>query len=114
MNVEVIIAKSFAPDFKRLRKKYRSIQSDVDNLICALRENPFQGTSIGRNMRKIRMPISSKGRGKSGGARVITHVMVVAEINSATVRLLTIYYKSDMESVSDSKLLAILKQEGLL
>lgn len=45
---------------------------------------------------------------------MITHVMVVAEINSATVRLLTIYYKSDMESVSDSKLLAILKQEGLL
>ena len=114
MNVEIIIAKSFEPDFKHLRKKYRSIQSDVDKLIVKLREDPLQGIDIGHNMRKIRLPISSKGRGKSGGARVITHVIVVAEVDEATVRLLTIYDKSEKESVPDSKLLEILKQEGLL
>ena len=111
---EVIPTKHFLRELKKLSKRHRSIKDDVDNLIGGLRTNPLEGTDLGHNMRKIRLPISSKGRGKSGGARVITHVIVVAEVDEATVRLLTIYDKSEKESVPDSKLLEILKQEGLL
>lgn len=39
----------------------------------------MQGTEIAPNIRKIRMPITAKGRGKSGGARVITYNAIVAE-----------------------------------
>ena len=112
--IDVIATKYFLRELKQLAKRHRSIKSDARNLEDRLKKNPLEGTDIGHNMRKIRMPISSKGRGKSGGARVITHVTVVAEVDETTVRLLTIYDKSEKESVPDSKLLAILKQEGLL
>ena len=112
MNVEVIIAETFNPEFKRLRKKYRSIQSDVDNLIADLRVNPLQGTDIGRNLRKVRMAISSKGKGKSGGARVITHVII--EVEDTAVKLLTIYDKADKENLSEGELNRLLKRNDLL
>ena len=112
--VDVIATKPFLRALKKLGKRYRSIPKDAANLEDSLREDPLQGIDIGHNMRKLRMPISSKDRGKSRGARVITHVTVVAEVDETTVRLLTIYDKSEKESVPDSKLLEILKQEGLL
>ena len=114
MNSEIAYSKDFLRDLKHLRKKHRSIESDVVSLIADLRENPLQGTDIGLNMRKIRLPISSKGRGKSGGARVITHVTVVVEIDSAKVNLLKIYDKSERESITDAELRALLKKNGLL
>ena len=50
-------------------------------------------------MRKIRMPIASKGKGKSGGARVLTLNVFVSD--DAEVTLLTIYDKNEIENVSD-------------
>ena len=45
------------------------------------------------------MAISSKGKGKSGGARVLTLTMLVS--GDADVTLLTIYDKNEIENVSD-------------
>ena len=83
-------------------------------LIADLRRNPLQGISIGHGMRKMRLPISSKGKGKSGGARVISHVTIVAEVDGAIVRLLKIYDKSERESISDAELRELLKKNALL
>lgn len=44
------------------------------------------------------MAITSKGRGKSGGARIITYTVVISE-NSGNVYLLSIYDKSDFSTV---------------
>ncbi len=49
--------------------------------------NPQIGTDLGNGLRKIRMRISSKGRGKSGGARVISFTVVVA-IDETEINLL--------------------------
>ena len=114
MNVEVIIMQTFKPDFKRLRRKYRSLDGDMAHLIADLRKNPLQGISIGHGMRKMRLPISSKGRGKSGGARVISHVTIVAEVDGAIVRLLKIYDKAKRETISDAELHELLRKNGLL
>ena len=114
MNVEVIIVQTFKPDFKRLRKKYKSLDDDMAYLIADLRKNPLQGISIGHGMRKMRVPISSKNKGKSGGARVISHVTVVVEVEVATVRLLKIYDKSERESITDTELRELLKKNRLL
>lgn len=71
------------------------------------------GVDLGKGLRKVRMAIASKGKGKSGGARVITFVVLLAT-NDAEVKLLTIYDKSDRENIPDSELQAIMKHNGLI
>jgi len=73
----------------------------LDNLTI----KPDQGISIGKNCFKIRLAISSKGKGKSGGARVITNIVVTEN----TVFLLAIYDKADKETLSDKELIELLK-----
>lgn len=80
---------------------------DFEQLLKRLKENPQEGNLIGKNVRKVRMAIKSKGKGKSGGARVITLIVVLDESNSE-LRLLTIYDKSDRESISDKEILELL------
>lgn len=63
------------------------------------------GKSIAKNCFKIRIAIESKGKGKSGGARIITNFVV----SNKTVYLLTIYDKSEKENISDKELSDLLK-----
>ncbi len=72
-NITIISTKLFVKELKRLSKKYRSLKNDVANLGKELMENPEKGIDLGDGLRKIRMAIKSKGRGKSAGARVITY-----------------------------------------
>lgn len=78
-----------------------------------LLKNPEMGTSLGNNLRKVRMPITSKEKGKSGGARVITYMVLLTQVDSE-IKLLTIYDKSERASISDKELLDILKKNGVL
>ena len=104
MSYKVLAIPPFNKQLKRLAKKYPSIGKDLAELGKDLSENPIQGKSLGQDCFKIRLAISSKGKGKSGGARVITCVRIIHE----TVFLLSIYDKSDQEDLSDKEL------EGLL
>lgn len=63
------------------------------------------GTSLGNDCYKIRMAITSKGKGKSGGARVITFVQII----ETTIYLLSIYDKADTSNISDAVLKERLK-----
>ncbi|MCY7350405.1 MAG: type II toxin-antitoxin system RelE/ParE family toxin [Cytophagaceae bacterium] len=108
--MKVEVAKNFRRETKRLVKKYRSLAQEVADLITNLPENPNQGTPIGRDCYKIRLAIASKGKGKSGGGRVITCVKVTAEI----VTLLTIYDKSEQEDIADNALTQLLEDNDLL
>ncbi|MGN6802963.1 MAG: hypothetical protein ACTHJN_13755, partial [Ginsengibacter sp.] len=65
---------------------------------------------------KIRLKISSKGKGKSGGARVISFVEttligVTEKVSDEeiTINLLTIYDKADVENISDKELKELIK-----
>ena len=55
----------------------------------------------GGGTRKVRMAIASKGKGKSGGARVITFNVIQYEDNFIEITLLTIYDKGDISNVTD-------------
>ena len=79
-------------------------------LTKSLNDDPFQGDSLGKDCYKVRMKISSKGRGKSGGSRVITCVKVI----NNQIKLLSIYDKSEQSSISDDFLIRLLKENGLL
>ena len=100
---------TFTPDFKReykkLAKKYVSLDSDMKDLVEEIKENPTLGTPLGNNTFKIRLAISSKNKGKSGGARIITYF--ITEDNE--LYLLSIYDKSDQGSLSDKSIIALIK-----
>jgi hypothetical protein len=99
----VIELSNFKKELKQLSKKYPSIKNDVDNLKEVLKGNPLIGESLGKGYYKVRMKITSKGQGKSGGARIITNVKVINNV----VFLATIYDKSDMESISKQQLASL-------
>ena len=52
---------------------------DIKPLFDSLPDSPIQGDYIGNDCYKIRLGIASKGKGKRGGARVITCVKIVGE-----------------------------------
>lgn len=97
---------SFQKEVKRLKKKFPSLPEDLIILRGELLEDPYSGESIGKSCYKIRMAIHSKGKGKSGGARVITCVKIIHE----TIYLLTIFDKSEKENISSQELEELLSQ----
>lgn len=90
----------FEKQLKRLAKKHKSIPVDFRAFLESLENDPTQGTPLGRGAYKIRMAISSKGQGKSGGSRVITCVRIQLD----TIYLLDIYDKSEREDIPDEDL----------
>jgi mRNA-degrading endonuclease RelE of RelBE toxin-antitoxin system len=76
---EVIPIEPFQRQAKRLNKKFSSLKAELSNLSDSLALDPIQGISLGNGCYKIRLAIKSKGRGKSGGARVITCVYLAEE-----------------------------------
>ena len=116
MKVTVRITNNFKTELKPLLKKYHSLSKDLLRLETELMENPKLGSPLGKDAFKIRLKITSKGKGKSGGARVITlvesAVIGITEQTSpqeVTVNLLAIYDKSDMANISDKELKDLLK-----
>ena len=95
----------FERQAKRLMKKYISLKKEIFDLIQMLKENPQAGTAIGNSSYKIRLAIGSKGKGKSGGARVITNFILSKE----TVYLLSIYDKSEKDNLTVKELNELLK-----
>ena len=110
MNVKIIPSVEFDRQFKRLAKKYKSLVDDYLTLSQELKKNPLQGAVLGRGVRKIRMAIGSKGKGKSGGARVLTLTVLVSE--DADVTLLTIYDKDETDNVSDEYIRWLISEAG--
>lgn len=74
MSFEIQSISNFDKELKKLAKKYPSIKQDLIELVEEIIEDPFLGEPLGRDCYKIRMTISSKNKGKSGGSRVITCV----------------------------------------
>ncbi|OYY08362.1 MAG: hypothetical protein B7Y67_16910, partial [Polynucleobacter sp. 35-46-11] len=94
----------FKKEAKRLIKKYPSLKSELTELAASLSIEPTKGTALGNNVFKIRVSIKSKGKGKSGGARIITYVISPQK----EVYLLTIYDKAEFDSIDDKMLRRII------
>ncbi len=110
MNSDFVIltTETFNKSVKRLFKKYPSFIKDLQALKLQLLKNPADGTPLGKDCFKIRMNISSKNKGKSGGARVITYVKVTDQ----RITLLDVYDKADKASVTEKELAALIKKAG--
>lgn len=109
MNYKIEVSSYFAKEAKRLSKHYPSFKSDYASFLEDLRQNPWQGVDLGNGIRKIRLAIASKGKGKSGGARVISMNFIVDESNMK-IRLLLIYDKSNTDNFNEKTLLEAIKE----
>ncbi len=116
MKVLVRLTKNFKSEFKPLMKKYKSLPKDLLILEKELIKNPRLGSPLGSDCYKIRLKITSKGKGKSGGARVISlvenEIIGIAELNKdeeISISLLSIYDKSEVGNISDKELRELIK-----
>ena len=105
MNFEVRITPHFEREAKALAKRHHSFKIDLKKLIDLLSENPIQGTELGSGIRKIRLGITSKGRGKSGGARVITYTI--------RIYLVDVYDKADYSTANVAVIKGMISDLGL-
>ena len=110
-NITISVSDDFAREVKRLAKKYRSFKNDYAEFLKSIKENPLQGDEITKNIRKIRMAIGSKGKGKSGGARVITF-NILTDVQNGQVVLLLIYDKEDASTVKTNVVKQMVRDMG--
>lgn len=110
MSFEVRTTPDFERSLKRVAKKHRSIREDISALIQQLEQEPHLGVQLRTNLYKIRLNISSLNKGKSGGARVITYVLVSRE----TVFLAEIFIKSESETIDEDSMIKRLTEQGYI
>jgi mRNA-degrading endonuclease RelE of RelBE toxin-antitoxin system len=110
MNYQIVTTEDFDRRIKDLAKKYHSFKADLAVLKKELLNNPTMGVEVSDRTRKVRMAITSKNKGKRSGARVIT-CNVLLDIVNTDIYLLTIYDKSEQDSIS-RKDIKILKREA--
>ncbi len=109
MSYKIFRSENFSRQLKRLAKKYPSIKNDYVNLLDSLKKDPQIGSPLGNNCYKVRMKITSKQQGKSGGAKVITYVL----IDKSKITLLDIYDKSEKDSITDKEIKVLIKKADL-
>jgi mRNA-degrading endonuclease RelE of RelBE toxin-antitoxin system len=111
MSYNIIPIDKFKKEARRLTRKYPSLKDELAQLNAILSGNPMVGTSLGNDTYKVRLGIRSKGKGKSGGARVITYVVTEKQ----EIYLLTIYDKAELDTIDAKTLksiIAAIKEES--
>ena len=108
MNFRIEVIDEFKRSFKRLSKKFRTLNSELNELISELEDNPKLGKSLGAGLYKICLASDSKGGGKSGGFRVITYY-IEETMETEIVYLVTIHDKSEEDSIKKNELIKIVE-----
>lgn len=113
MSVRLKLTEEFKRNAKKLAKRYPSFRDDLEVLYDKLEKSPDIGIKIGKGLRKVRLAIKSKNKGKSGGARVITHLDVVLAGNDSEqeLALVCVFDKSEKENVPKDYLQQIIDNE---
>lgn len=117
MASKIILTDSFKRNAKKLAKKYKSLSQDIRLLINKLQSDPYLGNRLTSNVYKARIAIKSKGRGKSGGGRVIYYVNITLEENDnndVNIYFLAIYDKSSMENIPTHIIDSLIKDSGIV
>ncbi|MGN6342886.1 MAG: hypothetical protein ACTHMD_17330 [Flavisolibacter sp.] len=109
MSFSIVPTERFKKEAKRLSKKFPSLKAELTQLNKTLTHQSDIGTPLGNNSYKIRLGIRSKGKGKSGGGRVITYLVT----ETKEIYLLTIYDKSELDSIDDKTLKSIIQSLNL-
>jgi hypothetical protein len=110
MSCKIKTISVFDKQAHKLAKHYASFRNDLASFVRELKENPTMGTDLGNGVRKVRISIASKGKGKSGGARVITYSTdILIHSVEGTIYLLSVYDKSSQSTISDKEIKRLIK-----
>jgi mRNA-degrading endonuclease RelE of RelBE toxin-antitoxin system len=110
MSLKLIPTPEFAKNVKKLQKRFRLIYKDLENLQIELSNNPLSGINLGGNCYKLRLSNSSIPTGKSGGFRIIYFYLISQDL----IYLLAIFSKSDLENISEDKIVELLKNNEFI
>ena len=113
MNFDIRTSSYFEHEAKRLNKHYPSFKADYATFLESIKKNPYQGIDLGNGLRKVRIPITSKGKGKSGGARVITLNFLINE-EKMEINLLLLYDKQKADNFNPAALKEALEELSLI
>lgn len=102
----VIPTPYFESKYKRLARKFPTLDKELVNLEKELLHNPKLGEPLGSNLYKIRLSGKDKGKGRSGGFRIITYLIQESQ-NSIEIYLITIFDKSEETTIPKSVLLKL-------
>ncbi|SFV63359.1 hypothetical protein MNB_SV-9-1220 [hydrothermal vent metagenome] len=97
---EFIELPTYLKSVKKLKKRFKNINSDVDSFFKEVNHIDDLGIKLHENIYKVRIKNSNKQAGKSSGYRLITYI----KISENKINLLYIYDKSDLTNISDKEL----------
>ncbi|MET3129349.1 mRNA-degrading endonuclease RelE of RelBE toxin-antitoxin system [Arcicella rosea] len=112
MATNINFSDPFESRVKRFIKKFPSLANELIDFVDLLKENPFLGESLGAGLYKVRLASKSKGKGKSGGFRVINYI-VTENKEDIDITVLTIYDKSEDSTMKKNILVKMVKDAGL-
>lgn len=98
MNYDIVIHEIFYKELKPLAKKYPSIKNDILKISENIEKELALATDLGDGFKKIRINIKSKGKGSSGGGRIISFETIVS-INETQILFAAIYNKGDYNTI---------------
>ncbi len=107
-SLTVLPTAHFRRVFKRLRKKYRHANDDLQELVKQLEQGETPGDQIqgvGSTIYKVRVANTDSQRGKSGGYRVIYYLRTMN-----LIYLVDIYVKSEREDISSDELRRLIQE----
>jgi mRNA-degrading endonuclease RelE of RelBE toxin-antitoxin system len=108
----VITTAVFARKVKPLLKKHKTLDASLLSLQSELIKNPRSAVGYGANIYKVRLADPSKGKGTSGGFRVVTY-LVTEKTDEIIIQLITILNKSEEDSITKADVLKLIKKCGL-
>ena len=106
--VEIRFTEPFQKRLKKLTKRYRSIQQEIEPILQQLQEGLLVGeqiTDVNATVFKVRAKNSDIPTGKSGGYRLIYQV-----ISPTLILLLVIYAKSDQITISSTEIKRLVQE----
>jgi len=109
MSYSIVTTDTFDKQVERLEKKFSSLKQEISDFKDKITEDPFIGVSYGDGLRKVRLAIKSKGKGKSGGARIIYTIVYFEDV----IILLRIEDKSEVANVTKKEVQDYLKAKGI-
>ena len=98
MKYNIYLHENFKKEAKHLLKKFPSLKNDLKKIQINIEKELLLANNLGNGFKKIRIVITSKGKGSSGGGRIITFETLV-DIEEKDILFCSIYDKSDYENI---------------
>lgn len=110
---QILVLPTFQAEAKRLARKFKSLKNELSQFIEKTEIEGIQGIQLGGGLYKARLAVKSKGKGKSGGMRIISWQNIIAASDGDKIYLVAIYDKSELSNLDVTHINKILRSYGI-